>query len=173
LANIAGYLVAMVNTDALFRIADAAEEAGNYDLARQSFERGAALGDPSCLMRLAYMHDVGGLGVAADKRQAMQLYRSAWRRGCPGAANNIAILYREQGNHRAMFQWFKREADAGDGGAYLDLAKCYLAGTGIRKDAQAALRCLATAVGSGLEDITEAEREEAQALMDTLRPRAV
>ena len=42
-----------------------------------------------------------------------------------------------------------------------------------RKDVQAALRCLATAVGSGWEDITEAELEEAQALMDTLRPRAV
>ena len=163
----------MVNTDALLQIADAAEEAGNYDLARQSFERGAALGDAGCVMRLAYMHDVGGLGVEADKRRAMQLYRSAWRKGWPGAANNIAVLYREQGNHRAMFQWFKREADAGDGGAHLDLAKCYLAGTGVRRDVQAALRCLANAMGSDLESITEAEREEARALMDTLRPRAV
>jgi TPR repeat protein len=171
--NIPRYLVTVVNTDALFRIADAAEEAGNYDLARLSFERGAALGNPSCLMRLAYMDDLGGIGVAADKRRAMQLYRSAWRRGCPGAANNIAILYREKGNHRAMFQWFRREADAGDGGAHLDLAKCYLAGTGVRKNVQAALRCLATAVNCGWEDITDAEREEAQALIATLRPRAV
>jgi uncharacterized protein len=163
----------MVTTDALFHIAGAAEEAANYDLARQSLERGAALGDAGCIMRLAYMHDVGELGVTADKDRAMQLYRSAWRKGCPGAANNIAILYREQGNHRAMFQWFKREADAGDGGAHLDLAKCYLAGTGVRKDTQAALRCLAVAVASSLQDITEAEQEEAQALMDTLRPRAV
>jgi hypothetical protein len=35
------------------------------------------------------------------------------------------------------------------------------------------LRCLAAAVGSGQEYITEAEREEAQLLMDTLRPRAI
>ena len=124
-------------------------------------------------MRLAYMYDIGGLGVAADKRRAMQLYRSAWRRGCPGAASNIAILYREQGNARAMFQWFKREADAGDAGAYLDLAKCYVSGTGVRKDAQAALLCLETAVGSGRDHITEVEREEAQTLMHELRPRAL
>ena len=163
----------MVNTEALFRIADAAEEAGDYERARQSFERGAELGDGSSLMRLAFMYDVGELGVEVDKARAMQLYRQAWRRGCPGAANNIAILYREQGKPRAMFQWFKREADAGDGGAYLDLAKCYLAGTGVRKDVRAALRCLAAAVGSGQEYITEAEREEAQSLMDALRPRAI
>jgi len=161
----------MVSTDALFRIADAAEEVGNYEFARQSFERGAELGDASCLMRLAYMYDVGELGVAVDKVRAMQLYRLAWRKGCPGAASNIAILYREQGNRRAMFQWFKREADTGDGSAYLDLAKCYLAGTGVRKCVQTALRCLATAIRS--EFITENEREEAQSIMDTLRPRAI
>ena len=163
----------MVNTDALSQIAHAAEEAGNYDLARQSFERGAALGDAGCIMRLAYMHDVGGLGVKADKRRTMQLYRSAWRKGWPGAANNIAVLYREQGKHRAMFQWFKREADAGDGGAHLDLAKCYLAGTGVRKDVQEALRCIAIVIGSNLESITEAEREEALALKVPLRLRVV
>jgi hypothetical protein len=160
----------MVSTDALFRIADAAEEAGNDELARQSFERGAALGDAFCLMRLGLMYDVGGLGVTVDKLRAMQFYRRAWRKGCPGAANNIAILYRERGNRRAMFQWFKREADAGDGSAHLDLAKCYLAGTGVRKSVQTALRCLATAISS--EYIAEAEREEAQAIMETLRPRA-
>jgi len=163
----------MVNTEALFRIGDAAEEAGDYERARQSFERAAALGDASALMRLAFMYDVGELGVQVDKAQAMRLYRQAWRKGCPGAANNIAILYREQGKHRTMFQWFRREADAGDGGSYLDLAKCYLAGAGVRKNMQAALRCLAAAVGSDQEYITEAEREEAQALMDTLRPRAI
>jgi TPR repeat protein len=124
-------------------------------------------------MRLAFMYDVGGLGVGVDRARAMQLYRQAWRKGCPGAANNIAILYREQGKLRAMFQWFKREADAGDDGAYLDLAKCYMAGTGVRKDTQAALRCLEKAFSSSQEHITEAEREEAQSLMHTLRPRAI
>ena len=161
----------MVSTDALYRIANAAEEAGNHDFARQSYERGAALGDAFCAFRLAHMYDVGELGVSPDKVRAMQLYRRAWRKGCPGAANNIAILYRDRGNRRAMFQWFKREADAGDGSAQVDLAKCYLEGTGVRKCVQTALRCLATAISS--EYISEFEREEAQEILETLRPRAV
>lgn len=161
----------MVSTDALYRIADAAEEAGNHEFARQSYARGAALGDSFCVFRLAHMYDVGELGVAPDKDRAMQLYRRAWRMGCPGAANNIAILYRERGNRTAMFHWFKREAEEGDGSAHLDLAKCYLEGTGVRKCIQTALRCLATAIAS--EYISELEREEAEAIMETLRPRVV
>jgi uncharacterized protein len=163
---------AVMNTDALYRIGDAAEEAGNHALALQSFERGAALADESCLFRLALMYDVGELGVAVDKNRAMQLYKRAWRKGNWWAApNNIAILYRERGDMRTMFQWFKRAAAKGDGSAHLDLAKCYLEGTGVRKNAQSALRCLVFAVSS--EHISEAEREQAQALIDTLRPRSV
>lgn len=162
----------MVDTEALYRIGDTAEEAGNYALALQSFERGAALGDISCLFRLALAYDVGGLGVAVDKNRAMQFYKRAWRRGDWWAApNNIAILYRERGNLRTMFQWFNRAAAKGDGSAHLDLAKCYLEGTGVRRNTQSALRCLAFAVES--EHISEAEREEAQALLQTLRPRSI
>jgi len=80
----------MINTEALFRIGDAAEEAGDYERALQSFEKGAALGDVSCLTRLAYLFDVG-IGVAIDKAFAMRCYQRAWRRGrCYIAANNIA-----------------------------------------------------------------------------------
>jgi len=61
----------MVNTEALFRIGDAAEEAGSYTLARQSFERGAALGDAECLSRLAHMFDIGS-GGATDKDMACE-----------------------------------------------------------------------------------------------------
>lgn len=160
----------MVSTDALFRIADAAEEAGNYELARQSFERAASLGCADCLTRLAYMFDVG-IGVEVDKSHAMQLYKRAWRQGSQVAANNIAILYRERRQPRLTFQWFLRAANAGDGDAFVELAKCYLTGVGVRKSRQDALRCLASAVSS--DCITEASREEAQALLEGMRPRAV
>lgn len=160
----------MVSTDALFRIAHAAEEAGNYELARQSFERAASLGCANCLTRLAYMFDVG-IGVETDKPRAMHLYRRAWRQGSQVAANNIAILYREQRKHRLMFQWFLRAANGGDDDALVELAKCYLRGVGVRKSGQDALQCLASALSSGC--ITEASREEAQALMDGMRPRTV
>jgi TPR repeat protein len=158
----------MVNTDVLFSIGDAAEEAGNFDLARQSFERGAALGSAECMSRLAYLFDVGA-GVPADKALAMRLYQQAWRRGSHVAANNIAILYREQGKLGAMFRWFQKAALNGDGSAQLDMAKCYLDGIGVRRNPQAAIRCLSASLNC--DYISEAEREEASELMEALRPR--
>jgi len=165
------YAGAMISTDALFRIADAAEEAGNYDLALQSFERGASLGDSSCLCRLALLFDVG-VGVESDKATAMRLYRRAWRvdRNTVAGAN-IAILYRQRGNWRQTFRWWQRVAQLGDGSAKLELAKCYLRGQGVRRDPQAALRCLAVAEGSTY--ITEYERELARRLLRRLRPRGL
>lgn len=101
----------MVSTDALFRIADAAEEAGNYDLARKSFERGASLGDTIRLCRLAYLFDTGA-GVDTDKRLAMRLYQRAWQMDRNVVAGgNIAVLYREQKNWRQAFQWWQRVAE--------------------------------------------------------------
>jgi len=159
----------MVSTEALFRIGDAAEEAGDFLLARQSFERGAALGDVVCICRLAYLFDVGR-GVEVDKVAAMRLYRTAWRHSRDTvAATNIAILYREQAKFPAMFRWWARAANAGDGGALLNMAKCYLEGSGVRKDAQAALRCLSAAVAS--QFICDEERETAKELLEAMRPR--
>ncbi len=160
----------MVDTEVLFRIGDAAAEAGNFDLALQSFERGAALGDTESMCRLGYMFDVGS-GVEVDKAAAMRLYRRAWRRGNASAGTNIAILYRERGDRRGMFRWWKRVADRGDGGAQIEMAKSYLDGVGVRRDVQAALRCLAAAVRSSY--LSEEEREEAEALLETLRPRKI
>lgn len=157
----------MPNTDVLLRIAYNAAEAGDFDLARRCYEKGAALGDAMCFQALGYMYDVGE-GMVADKAMAMRLYRKAWRRGNHAAATNIAILYREMGKKRAMFQWYERVARAGDGSAQLDMAKCLLSGAGVRKNVQAALRCLAAANAS--DYITEYEREEAQAMLAGLSP---
>lgn len=156
----------MIDTDVLFRIAHAAEEDGRFEFARRSFEQGAALGDAECLNRLAYMHDAG-LGTPIDKATAMRLYRRAWRRArSVVAANNIAILYREREQYRAMAAWFRRAAETGDGSAELDLAKCYIDGVGVRRDAALGLRHLKAAVQS--DDICEDEREEAARLIATL-----
>lgn len=160
-----------MTTEALFRIGDAAEEAGDFALALRSFERGSDLGSSECLTRLAYLYDEG-VGVEVDKPLAMKLYRRAWRLGgSTCAANNIAILYREVGRHREMFRWFQRAAQRGDDSAQLELAKCYLEGVGVRKNVQLALRCLAIAEGGFY--ISEYEREEARALLDVLGPRLV
>lgn len=158
---------AMTSTDTLSRIANAAAEKGDFTHARECYERGAALNDFLCLHSLGYMYDVGE-GVVEDKAVAMKLYRKAWALGSHASAANIAILYRQQSRRRTMFRWYERVALAGDGSARLDIAKCYLNGIGVRKNVQAALRNLVVAVAS--DYITECEREEAQALLQSLRP---
>jgi TPR repeat protein len=161
----------MINTEALFRIGDAAEDAGDYERARQAFEKGAALGDVSCLNRLAYLFDVG-IGVEVDKAFAMRCYQRAWRRGrCYVAANNIAVLYRESGNLKAMFQWFERAAEQGDEDALVELAKCYLDGLGVRRSIDQALRRLAAAASK--PNLFEASREEVGALLAEFRPKVI
>lgn len=164
------YKLPVPNTDALLRIAYTAAENGDFAHARRCYEQGAALGDFMCLHALGYMHDVGE-GVSENKPLAMKIYRRAWRLGSHASATNIAVLYREQGKSRLMFRWYQRVAAAGDGSAHLEMAKCYLAGSGVRKNAEEALRCLATAIGSHY--ISEYEREEAQALVAELSPRLV
>jgi TPR repeat protein len=145
-------------------------EQGEYEASRAAYERGAAKGCTSCMHGLALIYD-NGEGVPVDKAAAMRWYRKAWRTDKnPSAGNNIAILYREAGNSRAMFQWFRRTAEAGeDGDAYLEMAKCYLDGVGVRKSQQLAVRCLALVDASPY--VMEASIEEAQALLRILGPR--
>ena len=151
-----------------FSAGDAAEDGGDLVSARRAFERGAALGDDNCWLRLGLLHDLGK-GCETNKVEAMRCYRRAWRRRNIAAANNIAILYREKGDRRLMFRWFERAASEGDGGAYVELAKCYRDGVGVRRSPDAAVRCLAAA--SSCEFISEAEREEATAVRVAFRPR--
>ena len=133
--------------------------------ARASFERGAAHGDSYCWSRLGLMFD-NGVGSDVDKVMAMRCYRRGWRGGDIVAANNIAILYRERGEWTAMFKWFKRAADAGDGGAYIEIAKCCITGAGTRKSPAQADAYLKLAINLHLAD---GEREEAERLLTKLR----
>jgi TPR repeat protein len=154
----------------LWALADAAARDGDHERAKALYERGAGLGDSACWVGLGFMFDTGQ-GVEVDKERALQCYRAAWRSRDPAAANNIAVLYREKGDRRAMFRWFKRAAEQGDDGAYLDLAKCYREGVGVRKSLDEALRCLARVMAGSC--VSEAERDEARELLAQLRPRAV
>jgi TPR repeat protein len=160
----------MPTADFLLLTGHAAEEAGNFEIARQSFERAGILGDSTGWTRLAYMYD-NGIGCEIDKAYAMRCYKKAWRMRDDIAANNIAILYREAGKRRAMFQWFKRAAEMGDDDALVQVAKCLVDGVGVRKDTLTAMCYLAEATVSNR--ITESGREEAEELLSGLRPRSV
>lgn len=160
----------MAEMELLWRFADAADTAGDFVRAHLLYERGAALGDALCLLGLGYMLDIGR-GVEQDKLGAMRCYKAAWRAREVAAANNIAILYRERGDRRAMFRWFSKAAEQGDDGACLELAKCYRAGVGVRRSLPDAVRCLAKVVAGS--NVSEAERVEAQEMLAAFRPRQI
>ena len=160
----------MAEIELIWRLAHAASEVGDFARARSLYEQGAALGDATCWTGLGYMFDVGQ-GGAIDKQRAMQCYKVAWRSRDVAAANNIGVLYRERGTRRAMFQWFKRAAEHGDDGAYLELARCYRDGVGVRKSPDEAVRCLARTIAG--PHASEAEQDEARDLLAGLRPRPI
>jgi uncharacterized protein len=116
------------------------------------------------------MFDVG-IGVRVDKAKAMSYYRRAWRRGEWVGACNIAILYREAGKRRAAFRWFLRAAEAGDGDSFVEVAKCYHSGEGVRKNLRLADQALNSAATSNC--ITEEGREEAQELLVRFKAEAL
>ena len=72
--------------------------------------------------------------------------RKAFRAGDPCAAHNIAITYRENGDVRTAFTWFRRAARAGDGDALIQLGIHYYWGKGVRSNPRAAVRCFRAAI---------------------------
>jgi TPR repeat protein len=155
----------------LFLRGDLAEDAGEFGVALTCFQRGAAMGDVLCWTRLGLLYDFGK-GVPVDKAEAMRCYREAWRRGRePAAAGNIAILYRDAGKRRRAFQWWLRAADAGDGDACLEVARCYGEGVGVRRSPDLKVRYLARCLAA--EDVTEDSLDLAAADLAEARPRLV
>jgi len=114
-------------------------------------ELAAAENEPTALHDLGYCHDVG-LGVPQDTSKALELYKRAWRYDASGAAVNIAVLYRERGDHRRAFHWFAaaaaRGAVLGDGDGFFEMGLCCFAGLGVLRDDARAADCLCTAARS-------------------------
>jgi TPR repeat protein len=107
-------------------------------------ERAANHSHPTALHELAYCYDMG-LGVQADRAEAIKLYRRAIRAGEPLSAVNLAICYREDGNIRAYRHWIERGAESESTEAILQFAEWRLSRrttTAQKKQAVKALRTL-------------------------------
>ncbi len=118
----------------------------------------ARCGDATAAGSLGYAYDVG-LGVRRNCDHAIHWYRKAARSGISGAASNLATVYRDAGNARLAFKWWKRSADMRDGDAAVDVGYCYQYGIGTRKNAAKAKRRFRRAIAS--KDITQVGREAA------------
>jgi hypothetical protein len=67
---------------------------------------------------------IGDMSNPGRGELALQKVKSALRRGDPTASNNIAAQYRELGDLRRAFQWWKRTAGPSDGDAWLEVGYC-------------------------------------------------
>ncbi len=108
-------------------------------------ERAANHSHPSALHELAYCYDLG-LGVQADRAQAIKLYRRAVRAGEPLSAVNLAVCHREAGNLRAYRIWIERGAESGNTEAILQLAEWRLSHRTTRAQKKQAVKALRTLV---------------------------
>jgi TPR repeat protein len=101
-------------------------------------ERAAQLGDPGSMTavadRIARKSFTG-----ARRREAIRLYVRAFRAGYATAAYNLAVRYKDAGEHRMAVAWFRRALKAGEPSALLELGKAELYGAGIRRNPTSAL----------------------------------
>ena len=79
-------------------------------------------------------------------RVAIRRLRNKLRLGDATASNNIAATYRELGNFRRAFQWWRRTAGPQDGDAWLEVGYYLQYGIGTRRDPSAAIRAYRRAI---------------------------
>ena len=72
--------------------------------------------------------------MVSEKTLALFWLRKAFHAGAAGAAQNIAITYRENGDLRTAVKWFRKSTDSGDGDALVQLGIHYYWGKGTRKN---------------------------------------
>lgn len=108
------------------------------------FRRAAEHGSSSAQNSLGILLG-NGKGIRKNTAEALSWLRKAFRAGDSCAATNIAITYRENGDLRAAFKWFRRAAEADDGDALIQLGIHYYWGKGVRRNPREAVRCFRTA----------------------------
>jgi len=140
------------------------EEAGNYRMAARALRRGAAEGNTSCQLNLGNYY-TAGKGVKKSMQRAAYWYRKAYENGDRSGAFNLAIEKRNQGNFRWAEFWFKKAVAMRDGSAHIELAKMYISRDQNTKAAAALLR---RAIKLGVDDVSDEEKAEAEALLETI-----
>ena len=93
-------------------------------------------------------------------RDAIRRLKKKLRLGDSTASNNIAVAYRELGDFRRAFQWWRRTAGPKDGDAWLEVGYCLQYGIGTRRDPTAAIQAYRRAIRTYYT--TEYGCEEAQ-----------
>ncbi len=150
-------------TDDLFSRADKLEDSGDLRAAFRLFLAGAKAGDRSCQLNVGNYYD-DGKGIRRNRTASLYWYKRAYRRGDAAAANNIGILWRNEGKSKKALSWFRRAVKMGDDEANLEIAKYYL---GKENNMRKAIPHLERVYRSNR--VTEAGAEEAARLLSQAR----
>ncbi len=145
----------------IYCAADAAYDAGDHAKAFGLFTECAALGDGAAMARLAILCELGR-GTPFDLDASIAWDLKAIESGHSSALFNLGVTYRRHGHIRKSRHWFERSLAAGDGSAAIELAKLLSVSD---SEEPAAREYLLRALAS--DDLTEADREEAQLLLRT------
>jgi len=132
--------------------AEAYYRAGDYESARDYFEKTAAAGKPSGEMFLGRMW-ANGQGVAQDFETARRWYEQAAAAGNAEAMDNLGLLYENgfgvpQDGAKAA-DWYRQAGDRGSADAIGRLAILYHDGSGVAHDDSEARRLFEKAAAQG------------------------
>jgi TPR repeat protein len=97
--------------------------------------------------------------TAANRREAKTWFMKAYRQADSTAADNLAVMYREDGDFRSAVSWFKKSTALNDESARLQLGIHYYWGIGVRKNYRDAIQLFRETVRA--KHIAEIERDDA------------
>lgn len=102
------------------------------------FRRAVELGRTDALCRLGVL--LTDTGRPEDVAEGIALLKRGWRKGCPVAAQNLAVTYSELGNPRRCAAWLRNACKREGSADWFLLGIAHAAGYGVRKDLKEAAR---------------------------------
>src|SRR4051812_35344883 len=101
------------------------EDRGRFASAFRLYLRAAKAGEVGCQTTVGVYYS-DGRGIRRSRLRAMYWYRRAYRRNDYCAANNIGVMYRDEGKVPRALYWFRRAVALGLDDANLEIGKLYL-----------------------------------------------
>ncbi len=139
-----------LDTQSIYKQADAAYEAKNYDKALSMMTSLAVMGDMGAQHYVGYMHAFGK-GTLKDQEKASTWYCRAALQGNAKSMANIGRMYAlgtgVSLNQQTANWWYLRAARLGDAFAQANMGMNYLDGEGISENTSEAYKWLKLAIG--------------------------
>jgi TPR repeat protein len=150
--------------------ADRLDDYKKYQRAFQAFRALANRGYAAAMSRLATMYDFGHY-VDYDFDAVLYWETQALEHGFSAGRYNLGVTWRRHGDLRKARDWFESALQHGDLGAALQLAKLYCVSDKENERVKALLRQVVADPDAVRIKVTEADYEEAQALLDEFEQR--